>query len=256
MRALILAAGWATRMGALCADTPKQLLPIGARTPLDFVADALERIPALSSIDVLTHEGLLERFETWASRRGGAVGIWSNDVRSFGDRRGAVGDLHHFLETAQVDEDLLVLGGDQVFDFDLAPLAALATREPTIALVDVGSQELVRRYASVSLDPGGYITRFVEKDPDPPTTLAAPAIYGLPAGSLAEVSAYLDSGGAADNLGWLAEWLVARGPVRGVVMQGLWIDVGHPDEYQRACRQFGTPSTAPGVGLPAGPGER
>ena len=224
MRALILAAGWATRMGELAAGQPKHLLPIGRRTPLDFVVDALDAVPIVERIDVLTHEGFRADFEAWRAARGaGAPRIWGNETSRFEERRGAVADLHFFLERAEVDDDLLVLGGDQVFDFDLRPFAAIARREPAILLYDVGSTALVRRYASVEIDAAGTIVRLVEKDPEPRSTLAAPAIYGLPAAALGEVAAYLAAGGAPDNLGWLAEWLVRRRPVRGPVARGRWL---------------------------------
>ena len=93
----------------------------------------------------------------------------------------------------------------------------------------------------------GYLLRLVEKDPSPSTTLAVIAIYGLPARLLGEVALYLEAGGRSDNLGYLAEWLVKRHPVRGIQLGGRWIDVGSPDDYDRARREFGgkAPEPAP-----------
>jgi NDP-sugar pyrophosphorylase family protein len=108
-----------------------------------------------------------------------------------------------------------------------------------LAIHDVGTRERVSRLASVELNAEGYVSRVVEKDPSPSTTLAVPAIYGLPARLLGEVGRYLEAGGRPDNLGYLAEWLVERHPVRGVRLGNRWIDVGSPEEYQRACRDFG-----------------
>ena len=241
MRALILAAGWATRLGPLAGSGPKHLLPIGSRTALDFVVDRVDALARVGRIDVLTHEAFRPRFEAWAAQRRTRrpLRVWGNGTRSPAARRGAVGDVQWFLEAAAPAEALLVLGGDMVFDFGLEELAAVAEAEPVVAVYDVGSRELVRRYATVELDAGGRVVRFVEKDPDPRTTLAAPALYGLPATALAEVGAYLRSGGSPDNLGFLMEWLVGRRPVRGARVAGRWIDIGSPDEYARARREFG-----------------
>ena len=235
MRALVLAAGWATRLGALTADRPKHLLPVGETTPLDAVVDRLDAVARLEAIDVLTHEAFLPVFERWAAGRTTRtqLRVWSNGTARFEERRGAVGDLHYYLERTGIRTDLLVLGGDPFQNgFD-------HPGEPALAIHDVGTPERVSRLASVELDAEGYVRRLVEKDPNPSTTLAAPAIYGLPARLLGEIARYLEAEDRSDNLGYLAEWLVERHPVRGVLLSGRWIDVGSPEEYDRALREFG-----------------
>ena len=92
--------------------------------------------------------------------------------------------------------------------------------------------------ASTEIDAEGYVLRLVEKDPNPSTTLAVPAIYGIPARLLGEVGRYLESEDRPDNLGYLAEWLVKRHRVRAVPLAGRWIDVGTPDDYERAWVMF------------------
>ena len=241
MRALVLAAGWATRLGALTVNRPKHLLPVGETTPLDVVVDRLDAIARVESIDVITHDAFLAVFERWAAGRlsRARLRIWSNGTSRIEERRGAVGDLQYYLERSDCDTDLLVLGGDQLFDDSLETLAETSTREPALAIYDVGATERVSRLASVELDAKGCVHRMVEKDPHPSTTLAVPAIYGLPARLLGEVGRYLETENRPDNLGFLAEWLVEHHRVRGVPLGGRWIDVGSPDEYDRARREFG-----------------
>jgi len=247
MRALVLAAGWARRLGTLAADRPKHLLPVGETTPLDVVVDRLDGVARVEAIDVVTHEVFLPVFERWAAGRTtrAELQVWSNGTACFEGRRGAVGDLHHHLERAGIRTDLLVLGGDQLFDDSLEALAEISSREPALAVYDVGTLERVSRLASVELDAGGYVRRLVEKDPNPSTTLAVPAIYGLPARLLGEVARYLEAEGRSDNLGHLAEWLVERHRVRAVRLGGRWIDVGSPEEYDRARREFGAEESKP-----------
>jgi NDP-sugar pyrophosphorylase family protein len=241
MRALVPAAGWATRLGALAADRPKHLLPVGETTPLDVVVDRLDAVARVNAIDVLTHEVFLAVFERWAAGRTtrARLRVWGNGTARVEERRGAVGDLHHYLERSGTGTDLLVLGGDQLFDDSLEALAETSRREPTLAVYDVGSAERVSRLASVELDAKGFVRRMVEKDPNPSTTLAVPAIYGLPARLLGEVARYLETEDRSDNLGYLAEWLVERHRVRAVRLGGRWVDVGSPAEYDRARREFG-----------------
>jgi NDP-sugar pyrophosphorylase family protein len=241
VRGLVLAAGWGTRLGAAAGGLPKPLLPVAGRTPLDFAVDALDALPALRAIDVVTNAAHRPHYEAWAERRRtrAALALSSNGARAPEARFGAVGDLARWLAQARPAEPLLVLGADMVFDFGLAPLAALAEREVALVAYDVGTLERVRRYATLELDRGGRVTRFVEKDPAPRTTLAAPAIYGAPPDALDEVPAYLAGGGHPDNLGYLMQWWVARRPVRAARAHGRWIDVGDAAEWRRAQREFG-----------------
>jgi NDP-sugar pyrophosphorylase family protein len=241
VRGLVLAAGWGTRLGAAAGGHPKPLLPVAGRTPLDFAVDALDALPGLSAIDVVANAAHRPLFERWAGqhRTRAPLALSDNGARAPGERLGAVGDLAAWLARARPAEPLLVLGGDMVFDFGLAALAALAEREVALVAYDVGTLERVRRYATLELDAGGRVTRFVEKDPAPRTTLAAPAIYGAPPDALAEVSAYLRGGGHPDNLGYLMQWWVARRPVRAARAHGRWIDVGDAEEWARAEREFG-----------------
>lgn len=241
MRGLVLAAGWGRRLGAVAAGRPKALLPVAGRTPADFVVEALEGLPDLEGIDLLTHEAFRPAFERWSRSRapGVPLRVWSNGTRTPAEQRGAVRDLALLLELAQPAGPLLVLGADMVFDADLGPLAREARAGPALAVHDVGSPERVRLLASVALDAAGRVVRFVEKDPEPATTLAAPALYGLPDAGAGEVQRYLEEGGAPDNLGHWIAWLVARRPVRGVRLAGRWIDVGTPEEYARARDWFG-----------------
>jgi glucose-1-phosphate thymidylyltransferase len=241
MRALVLAAGWARRLGALAAERPKHLLPVVETTPLDVVVDRLDAVACVEAIDVLTHETFLPAFERWADGRTtrARLQVWSNKTTYFEERRGAVGDLRYYLERTGTRCDLLVLGGDQLFDGSLEDLAKISSREPALVIHDVGTPERVSRLASVKLDAKGYVRRLVEKDPDPSTTLAATAIYGLPARLLGEVARYLEAEGKSDNLGYFAEWLVRRHRVRGVRLGGRWIDIVIPVDYERACREFG-----------------
>jgi glucose-1-phosphate thymidylyltransferase len=240
VRALLLAAGFGTRLGALGEERPKALLEIAGRPAIEASAAAAEALAEVEAIDVVTNDRFHTAFEAWRAARAGAkpVRLWNDGARAPDDRRGAIGDLAWWLERAHPDAPVLVLGADNVFDFSLAALAERARREPTVVLYDVGSAERVSRLASVELDGEERIVRFVEKDPAPRTTLACVALYGLPAAALAEVGAYLAQGGAPDNLGYFVEWLHRRRVVRGLRLSGRWVDIGTQEDYARARRLF------------------
>lgn len=241
MRALLLAAGWGSRLGPDGAGHAKALLPIGGRHAIDWAADAADAGEAVRAIDVLANEANRAALETWSAGRPSRapLRVLGNGVSCPGERRGAVADLARYLTTTGLDEDLLVLAADNLFDFDLAALAARAHKAPTVLAYDVGSPRKVRRYASLAIARDGKVTALVEKDPAPTASLAATALYGIPRARLGDIAAYLAAGCPPDNLGHLAQWWCARGRLKAVLAKGWWIDVGSPDDLAEARRRLG-----------------
>ncbi len=241
MHALVLAAGWATRLGSITGGGPKHLLPIGSRTVIDFVVDRLGAVPEVEQVTVITHDVFFQRFVDWAAERQGQtpVTVMSDGTDSLDTRLGAVGDMAYFIRESGIDDDLVVVAGDNLFDFDLVPLARTARRNLVVGLYDVGSLELATRYGVVEIDDADVVTSFVEKPERPRSTLASAAIYGIPREHLGAVQAFMDAGGDPDKSGELIAWLHTHERVLGQVFSGRWIDIGSPDEYARAQAEFG-----------------
>ena len=241
MHALVLAAGWATRLGSITGGGPKHLLPIGSRTVIDFVVDRLGAVSEVEHVTVITHDVFFKRFVEWAADRQGRppVTVMSDGTDSLDTRLGAVGDMAHFIRESGIDDDLLAIAGDNLFDFDLAPLARMARRDLVVGLYDVGSLELATRYGVVEIDDTDVVTSFVEKPERPRSTLASAAIYGIPRAHLGAVQSFMDAGGDPDKSGELIAWLYTHERVLGQVFAGRWIDIGSPDEYARAQAEFG-----------------
>ncbi len=246
MHALVLAAGWATRLGALTQGRPKQLLPIGDRSSLDIVIERLQAVPLLETVHVITHDVFYPQFVAWRDARedAPAIEILSDGTTALDDRLGSIGDIVFYLDTIRPDRDLLIVAGDNVFDFDIAPLAERAGRDPVIGLYDVGSFELASRYGVVELDDDGYLAGFVEKPDQPRSTLISTGVYGFPHARLSDVQEYLEGGGSPDRFGSFIEWLHTRRRVAGHVFKGRWFDVGSPDEYARVKAAFGSSTRA------------
>jgi glucose-1-phosphate thymidylyltransferase len=240
MRAVVLAAGFGTRLGPLGRERPKGLLEVAGVPAIEFPVRAAEAVPFVSAIEVVTNARFHAEFAAWAAARTGPrpLRVWNDGARHVGERRGAIGDLRWWRNVARPQEGILVLAADNVFDFALGPLAERARSEPTLVLCDVGTRERVSRLASVELDAEDRVVRLVEKDPEPSGTLAVVALYGLPASALPELDAYADAGGAPDNLGFFAEWLHRRRAVRGLRMDGRFVDIGTAEDHARAQELF------------------
>ena len=241
MQALVLAAGWATRLGDLTGGGPKHLLPIGCRTPIDLVVDRLVAVPSIERVTVITHDVAFPAFVEWAMTRTDRmpVNVISDGTKSLESRLGSIGDMAFFVREMKPDDDLIVVAGDNVFDFDLEPMVQASRHDVVVGLYDVGSFSLASRYGIVEVDNEYTVTVFVEKPDQPISTLAAVGIYGFPRVKLDVIQEFLDGSGNADQSGSLIEWLHTRERVMGHVFGGRWIDIGSTDEYKRAQLEFG-----------------
>jgi glucose-1-phosphate thymidylyltransferase len=229
VKCVILAAGYATRLRPLTDDVPKHLLPLGERPMLDWVLDSVRELDDVDEIHLVTNSRFAGAFEDWAAENG--VAVYDDGTTSNDDRLGAVGDLRLAIEKAGLEDDeLVVLAGDNLFDFSLLQFVewwrAKSRPASAVPLHDVGDLELATQYGIAETDVDDRIVRFVEKPSEPTSTLASTLIYLLPPEHVRLVSAYLDEGQSPDNAGSFLGWLADREPVYGYRFQGSWYDIG------------------------------
>ncbi|HEV8251370.1 MAG TPA: nucleotidyltransferase family protein [Gaiellaceae bacterium] len=241
MNALILAAGYATRLRPLTDALPKQLLPVGARPMLDWIADKLEEIPGLGAIHLVTNARYAPDLSAWAERRGGIV-VHDDGTTSNEDRLGAIGDVRLVLDrTRLADDDLFVIAGDNLFDASLAEYVTWWRGKrvaSAVGLYDVRDPSLARHYGLVELAEDQRIIGFVEKPPDPKSTLVATATYALHREHVVLIEPYLSEGNPSDQPGNFLAWLHSRRPVYGYLLPGDWYDIGTPDQLLQADNRF------------------
>jgi glucose-1-phosphate thymidylyltransferase len=221
MKALILAAGYATRLRPLTDSIPKQLLPVGGRPIVDWILDRVEQTSA-DEIHLVTNARFAPDFERWAADKN--VRIHNDGTTSNDDRLGAVGDIHF----VGLDDDLLVVAGDNLFDYSLAEYEAYWRDKggSSVAVHDVGDRELAKKYGIVDVDDNDRITNFVEKPENPPTTLCATATYLYTREHARLVETYLEEGNPPDQPGHYVAWLHKRAPVYAYRFTGEWFDIG------------------------------
>ena len=229
MKAVILAAGYATRLRPLTDDVPKHLLPVGDRPMLDWVLDRVREVEDVDAIHLVTNSRFASTFEAWAGPHG--VTVHDDGTTSNEDRLGAVGDLRLVVEAAELEDDeLLVLAGDNLFELSLPRFVEWWRAKPqpasAVPLHDVGDLELATNYGIAATDGEDRIVRFLEKPSDPPSTLASTLIYLLAPDHVQPVRTYLEEGQSPDNAGSFLGWLAGREPVYGYRFEGSWYDIG------------------------------
>ena len=244
MQAILLAAGYATRLYPLTEDMPKPLLPIAGRPILDWIADKVDEVAEVEALHVVTNARFADALGRWAAGRNGRLvpTVHDDGTTSNENRLGAIGDVAFVLECAGIgDDDVLVVAGDNLFDGSLAEYVAWWRGKPdgsAIAVRDCGDLELARQYAIVGVDANDRIVSFVEKPPDPPGTLASTATYVYRREHLPLVVRYLAEGNSPDAPGNFIAWLYRREPVYAFPLEGIWFDIGDHEQLLGADNTF------------------
>jgi glucose-1-phosphate thymidylyltransferase len=237
VKAIILAGGYATRLRPLTDDLSKCLLPVGGRPMVDWILARVRGVQEIDDVHVVTNSRFAEDFERWAAPQEGVI-VHDDGTSSNEDRLGAIGDVAFTLDAAGiVDEDVIVIAGDNLFEYDLQDYVDFWRGKgvaSAVAIRDVGDLRLARQYGVVALDADDRVTEFVEKPVDPKTTLCATATYIYHREHLPLVERYLREGNAPDQSGSFFEWLRAREPVYGYTFGGYWLDIGDKEQLLTA----------------------
>jgi glucose-1-phosphate thymidylyltransferase len=246
MNALLLAAGYATRLYPLTLHTPKPLLPVAGKPIAGFMVEQLEEIPDIRRLLVVTNHRFADHFREWAAgwRSRFEIEVVDDGTDTNETRLGAIGDIAFTLQQqpALAREPLFVLGGDNLVDFRLADMVAdfqaRGGQATVVCLVREDDPAQLRRSGVVTLDEDRRVTGFVEKPAEPPSDLTCPPFYLFPPDALALVPEYLASGESPDAPGNFIAWLHQRAPVYGHVFAEQRYDVGTPETYAAASRLF------------------
>jgi glucose-1-phosphate thymidylyltransferase len=240
MKAVVLAAGYATRLYPLTLDRPKALLPVGGKPMLERLLERLGEMDGLDGVYVVTNAKFAGAFRKWAEEAGADLEIVDDGTTDDETRLGAIGDLDLVIREGGIDEDLVVLAGDNLFSESIAgfPAFALAKGGAALGVYDVGDLDAIRSYSAIELDGDDRVVRLEEKPEEPRTTLAGIALYFYPRDGLSLVREYLDAGNNPDQPGRLVEWLYPRTPVYGWRLPGRWYDVGSKETLAEADRAF------------------
>lgn len=245
MKVLILAAGYATRLYPLTLTQPKPLLPVAGQPMIDYVLDNLAPMGGIDRVYVVTNAKFAGAFEDWskqyrANKSKLDFTIVNDGSTDDSNKLGAIGDMHLVITKEKVEDDLMVVAGDNLFSESLQDFGRYCREKnaPVLAVYDVGNLQEITKYNSITIDNAGKITFFEEKPKNPTSTLTGIALYYYPKETLPLIKQYVAEGNNPDQPGRLVQWLYQRTPVYTWRVPGIWFDIGAKESLAEANTIF------------------
>ncbi len=241
MDAIILAAGYATRLYPLTENTPKPLIKVGGKAIIEHIIGKIAELGIIKQIYIVTNNKFAANFEEWAKKFESdfIVKIVNDGTESNEDRLGAIGDMQHVIEKNSIDEDIAVIAGDNLFEFHLNEPMSLfrKKRSDVISLYDIRDLELAKHYGVVEVK-DGLLEHFEEKPAHPKSTLVSTGVYIFTRKTISLVKKYIEQGNNPDKSGSFIEWLHKREKVYAYITDRKWYDIGSFEQLEKADREF------------------
>ena len=236
MIAIMLCAGYGTRLHPMTRNTPKGLLEVGGHRILDYQMPQLLGLPDLKAIHLVTNGHYLGQFYNWASHwheaiteRGLTMHLHADGSVDEKDRLGSVGDLAFILKRTGVTEPAVITAGDNIYRFPLRPIAEdfLSGSENVILALNEPSYQVRQRYAVIEFGEGDSVATLHDEPDAPPSEWVCPSLYFLRPPALERVDSYLAQGGAADSFAGYLDHVIKHEPVRAIRKPDVrvWLDV-------------------------------
>ena len=242
MKAIILVAGYATRLYPLTLNMPKALLPIKKKPIIDYIVDELNTIPAVSEIFVVSNHKFAGHFETWAKNATSntPIKVIDDGTTTEDNRRGAIGDIQFVIEQENIDEEIMVIAGDNFFTYSLIDYYNYYTEidKDCVIVKENDNIEELKSFGVAQVDENGKVVSLEEKPAEPKSNLAVYATYIYKKETIPLFEKYLNAGNKPDAPGYFVSWLYTQKDVYVYRMQGECYDIGTPQSYEDIQKLF------------------
>lgn len=239
MKAIILAGGFAKRLGAVGENTPKALLAIAERPIIYYILKKIEKVKEINLVYITTNKKFEHHFKYFLDKN-----IFNKEIKLLTEptlreeeKLGAIGAISHWVERENLNEDLLVIASDNLFDFDLNDFIKFYNKKkkPVVAFFDLKEKEKVKnRFGVGLLDKDKRIISFEEKPTEPKSTLVSTGVYFFPKKYVKKFNEYLSKKNNPDAPGFFIKWLSEREEVYGFTFSGHWFDIGSVEGHKEA----------------------
>ena len=240
MKCLILAAGYATRLYPLTENFPKPLLKVGEKTILDWLVDDIDTLGAVDEYIVISNHKFASHFNEWASSKGQRITVVDDGTSTNETRLGAVCDIQFAIDSLGIDDDMLVIAGDNVLDFSLTKFITYAIEKGESCVMRYYEPDKTRLVKSgvVTIDENGRVLKMTEKSPTPESNWCTPPFYYYTKGVAQMIKTAIDEGCGTDAPGSFISWLCERAPVYAMEMPGRRYDIGNLASYEQVKKEY------------------
>lgn len=235
MKCLILAAGYATRLYPLTENFPKPLLKVGNKTILDWLVDDIAAAGLVDEYVVISNHKFAHHFEEWAESRKEQISVVDDGTETNETRLGAVRDIQFAIDALKLDDEMLVIAGDNVLDFSLTHFIRYADSKQSSAIMRYYEPEeaKLRKCGIVEIDTDDKIISMEEKPAEPKSHWCCPPFYFYTKADAKRIPDAIEQGCGIDAPGSFIAWLATQTTVYAMEMPGSRYDIGNLESYKQ-----------------------
>ena len=239
MKCLILAAGYATRLYPLTENFPKPLLEVAGKSILDWLIDDMEKTGLVDEYIVISNHKFAHIFEEWAAKSD-KIRVLDDGTTSNENRLGAVRDIQFAIDQLQLDDDLLVMAGDNLLDFSLEGFVRYFAEKKASCVMSyyVADKARLQKSGVAELDADRRILSMEEKPAEPKSNWCVPAFYCYTREDSKLIRKGIEEGCGVDAPGSFISWLSGQTTVYAWEMPGSRYDIGNLESYEQVKKTF------------------
>lgn len=240
MKCLILAAGYATRLYPLTENFPKPLLKVGDKTILDWLVDDIDGAGLVDEFVVISNHRFAHQFQQWADAKPHKISVVDDGTSTNETRLGAVCDIQYAIDKLQLDDDMLVIAGDNVLDFSLQRFVRYAVEKQTSCIMRYyeSRPERLSKCGVVTIDASDRILSMAEKPAHPESNWCCPPFYYYTRQDARLVKLGIEKGCGTDAPGSYIAWLCTQTSVHAMEMPGSRYDIGNLQSYEEVQKTY------------------
>ena len=251
MKCIILAAGYATRLYPLTENFPKPLLEVSGKPILDWLIDDMSQTGLIDEYIVISNHKFAPIFQSWAEKKkefsifNFQFSILDDGTSSNETRLGAVRDIQFAIDQLNLDDDLLVMAGDNLLDFSLGDFIRYAKDKQATCVMRYYENDEARlpKTGVAEIDTDGRILSMEEKPANPKSHWCIPAFYYYTRQDARLIKKGIDSGCGVDAPGSFIAWLATQTTVYTYEMPGRRYDIGTLESYEAVKQTYTGPTT-------------
>ncbi len=240
MKCLILAAGYATRLYPLTENFPKPLLTVQDKPILDWLIEDIDSAGLVDEYVVISNHKFAHHFDAWAAKSPYPITVVDDGTDSNDTRLGAVRDIQFAIDKLHIDDEMLVIAGDNLLDFSLTQFIRYAKEKQTSCIMRYyeASEAKLQKCGVVSVDDADRITGMEEKPAVPKSHWCCPPFYFYTKADAKLVQVGIDTGCGVDAPGSYIAWLCTKTPVHAMEMPGKRYDIGNLQSYEQVQKEY------------------